>query len=99
MPTPSIPVMATLAGVQMAAEAVRLDEVVAGTLLFSDALIAGNNRNSKFPPALAKQFAAEWEVVDHRNDTGSGFSGTLFRCLVNDPLCTDWPWASLTCPP
>lgn len=66
------------ANVQMAAEAVRLVEGMSGNAL-EDALKAGNNRASKFPPTLAHEFAANWSVVSVQTDTSSGFSGTLFK--------------------
>ena len=52
MPTtsPSIVNQLTYANLQMAAEAARLDEVVAGTLSLASALEFGNNRASKFTP-------------------------------------------------
>jgi hypothetical protein len=74
----------TFADLQMAAEATRLDEVVAGTLSLQDALTAGNNRSSKFTPTQAAQFAAEWEVVDRWANTGTGLSGTLFKYTGQD---------------
>ncbi len=68
------------ANLQMAAEA-RLD-------LFPDlksALTYGNNRSSKFTDKQAAQFTADWKVVAHQANTGTGFSGTLFECLSDDP--------------
>jgi Ca2+-binding RTX toxin-like protein len=44
-----------------------------------DALKYGNNRSSKFTDVLAAQFTSEWSVVDHKPNTSTGFSGTLFR--------------------
>ena len=68
------------ANLQMAAEATRLDEVIAGTLTLAAALEAGNNRSSKFTPTQASQFIADgWAVAAHQANTGTGFSGTLFR--------------------
>src|SRR5690606_6012706 len=45
-----------------------------------------NGRASIFPPTLANSFANEWVVVDHQGNTDSGFSGTLFRSRLPDPL-------------
>ena len=42
-------------------------------------LIDGNNRTSKFTDTQAKEFAQKWEIVSHIANTGTGFSGTLFR--------------------
>lgn len=67
------------ANVQMAAEAIKLDEVIANTTTLEAALIYGNNRSSKFPDTLAKDFAANWQVVAHQPNTSTGFSGTLFK--------------------
>jgi len=44
------------------------------------ALEAGNNRSSKFTPTQAAQFLEDgWTVVQHKSNTLTGFSGTLFR--------------------
>lgn len=48
------------------------------------ALILGNDRSSKFMPVQAKSFSDDWEVAAHMSNTGTGFSGTLFRCRVTD---------------
>jgi hypothetical protein len=70
----------------MAAEAVRLNLVTAGQLSFVDALTFGNNRSSVFTPVQAQAIASEWRVVDHKANTSTGFSGTLFRYLgASDP--------------
>src|SRR4051812_12414136 len=64
------------ANLQMAAEAL-LD--VSGRT-FKEQLIAGNNRSSKFTNDLADKFIADgWIVVDHKANTTTGFSGTLFK--------------------
>ncbi|CAN5472378.1 hypothetical protein BH11PSE11_BH11PSE11_04950 [soil metagenome] len=43
-------------------------------------LTDGNNRSSKFPTVLAQQFLDDgWRVVEHKSNTATGFSGTLFR--------------------
>jgi hypothetical protein len=64
------------ANVQMASEALwdRPDqEGVIGQLKF------GNNRTSKFTGTQAEAFSREWSVVEHKSNTATGFSGTLFR--------------------
>ncbi|MFT3818084.1 MAG: lipase family protein [Rubrivivax sp.] len=69
------------AQLQMGAEAfVRQD----GTLLnegsdYLKVLTDGNNHASKFTSTQAEAFAAEWEVVDQKENTNTGFSGTLFK--------------------
>ena len=42
-------------------------------------LIDGNEHTSKFTPTQAEEFAQKWEIVSHIANTGTGFSGTLFR--------------------
>lgn len=75
------------ASLQMAAEATRLDEVKAGTLPLLTALTDGNNRSSKFTPDLATQFIADgWVVAAHQSNTGTGFSGTLFKNTLTNEL-------------
>ena len=44
-----------------------------------DVLTTGNGHASRFTATDAAKFAAEWEVVEHKSNTGSGFSGTLFK--------------------
>ena len=72
-PTPST--LLKYINLQMASEAL-LDDREGDR----ERLTTGNNRSSKFPAALADQFLAEgWVVVNHKADTSTGFSGTLFR--------------------
>ncbi|MEN5182162.1 calcium-binding protein, partial [Comamonas testosteroni] len=54
--------------------------------LFIRALKRGNDHSSRFTDTDAADFAAHWEVVDQEPNTGTGFSGTLFRCIKADPL-------------
>jgi hypothetical protein len=65
------------ATLQMAAEALwdRPDpEGIVGQLKY------GNSRASKFTETQAQQFIDDgWEVVEHKGNTETGFSGTLFR--------------------
>ena len=42
-------------------------------------LTDGNLHASRFTATDAKNFAAEWTVVDHISNTATGFSGTLFQ--------------------
>jgi len=77
------------ANLHMAAEAFLINPKT-GTNDFSgqaliEALQAGNNHASRFTGIAAKQFESEWEVVAHQPNTSTGFSGTLFRCIVTDP--------------
>jgi hypothetical protein len=41
--------------------------------------------NMKFSLVQATEFAANWQVVHHQSDTTSGYSGTLFKYIGNDP--------------
>lgn len=50
------------------------------------ALTEGNGHASKFTATQAAAFAAEWIVVDQRENTDTGFSGTLFRNRTTDEL-------------
>ena len=52
---------------------------------FATMLTTGNNRSSRFGDAQAEQFAREWKVAAHQKNTNTGFSGTVFECLVADP--------------
>ena len=74
----------TYAHLQMAAEAIYPQDFTAGAINPSW-LTRGNNRSSKFSNAQAEQFASEWRVAAHQPNTNTGFSGTVFECLVDDP--------------
>ena len=87
MTTPTITDYLKYANLQMAAEAFIRDEKTgelarSGSLLIA-ALIRGNNHSSKFTKIQAEAFAEQWEVVDQRANTTTGFSGTLFRNKAN----------------
>jgi pimeloyl-ACP methyl ester carboxylesterase len=71
------------ANLQLAAEAF-LKLNLAGKDL-SDALKEGNNRTSKFTNTSADDFASKWQVVATQGNTNTGFSGTLFVCIADDP--------------
>lgn len=65
------------ANLQMASEAL-LDRIPQVGLV--KALTDGNNRSSKFTQIQADQFIADgWTVVEHKSNTPTGFSGTLFK--------------------
>ena len=49
-------------------------------------LTAGNNHTSKFSQIQAEQFKQDWQVVQHMNNTKTGFSGTLFKNVHTDEL-------------
>lgn len=50
-----------------------------------DALVEGNKRASKFTKTQADKFVKHWVVVEQKANTSTGFSGTLFKCIVADP--------------
>ena len=94
----NIPNAATLlefASLQVAAEALYGKQDVMPnwekkTNLFNENLITpellrkGNDRTSKFTATQAEEFAQKWEIVSHVANTGTGFSGTLFRARKSD---------------
>lgn len=63
-----------------------------------ETLVTGNGHTSKFAKSDAQDFAGHWEALDQKLNTPAGFSGTLFRCIANDPktgakageLVIDW---------
>jgi len=83
MTNPTVSDYLKYANLQMAAEAFLKDELTGeerysgGNLI--TALKAGNKRSFVFTQPQADAFAAQWEVVDQRANTNTGFSGTLFR--------------------
>lgn len=86
MSTTRVPALLSFANLQMAAEATRLNEVLAGTLTLEAALISGNNRSSAFTTSEATNFAKDWIVVAHEPNTDTGFSGTVFQFTgADDP--------------
>jgi Ca2+-binding RTX toxin-like protein len=70
---------------QMAAEATLDRFTFTSPQGLKEALEFGNNRSSKFTPTQADQFVQDWKVVSHKPNTSTGFSGTLFECLRDDP--------------
>jgi hypothetical protein len=82
------------ANLQMAAESLFgvLPTDVAGLVRGAGSMTAttltdGNNRSSKFTEAQAKQLLDDdkWTVVEHKSNTATGFSGTLFKnTLTNE---------------
>ncbi len=68
------------ANLQMASEALLDRFPVSIVQGLKQALEFGNNRSSKFTQAQADQFVADgWTVVEHKSNTATGFSGTLFK--------------------
>lgn len=75
MATGSISEILGLAHVRMAAEAI-FDVGFRSGIIPLDTLTTGNTHGSRFPETLAIAFAAEWVVVDHQPNTGTGASET-----------------------
>ena len=87
MTTPTIAELLKYVDLQMAAEAFLADGngvLKSGTELKA-ALIAGNNHSSKFTEPQALEFLKHWEVIAQKPNTSTGFSGTLFKCILSDP--------------
>ncbi len=88
MTVPTIADYLGYANLQMAAEAFIQNEetlVLAGsgeTLV--EALKAGNGHASRFTETQATAFAGQWEVLDQRANTNTGFSGTLFKAIKDN---------------
>lgn len=61
-----------------------LRENVTGELLES-VLLSGNDHTSRFTSTDAEWFSQDWMVVEQVSNTTSGFSGTLFKALRDDP--------------
>jgi len=83
MSSPTIAEILDYANLQMAADAFLANPAdPTGTTLKSDirqALIDGNKHASVFTETQADEFLKHWEVVTQKANTGTGFSGTLFR--------------------
>jgi len=90
MTAPTISEYLSYANLQMAAEAFIRDEST-GQLwdsgdLYINALVRGNDHASRFVTSEAQKFTEEWEVLDQRANTATGFSGTLFHNSKTDEL-------------
>jgi hypothetical protein len=77
-----------LVNLQVAAEAFLVDDetkkIKEGDKL-SEALTIGNEHATKFTKDSADAFVDKFEVVAQLPNTDTGFSGTLFKALVDDP--------------
>ena len=101
MSTPTVTDLLKYANLQMAAEALYDFDAKLNTDLppgnlnsstghYSGAinpktLITGNEHSSRFTQPQAEQFVKDWGVVDHLSNTTTGFSGTLFKAVNDDP--------------
>lgn len=87
MTAPTTAELLKYADLQIAAEAFLVDgqsEPLTGDL-YIQALKKGNDHSSKFTDPQAKNFADHWVVVAQKPNTTTGFSGTLFKCILSDP--------------
>src|SRR5690606_38832218 len=85
--TPTVANLLKYADLQMASEAFLLNGLSGKTgSQLRDALSDGNLRASRFTPAQADRFIEYWEVVTQQANTPTGFSGTVFRCIKDDPV-------------
>lgn len=89
MTTPTTAELLKFADLQMAAEAFIFDPKTntfhpSGQGLI-DALKEGNGHASRFTQPQAEEFAKHWVVLDQKPNTATGFSGTLFKCILDDP--------------
>jgi pimeloyl-ACP methyl ester carboxylesterase len=48
-------------------------------------LLRGNTRSSRFTEVQAAEFVQIWQVVEHKSNTTTGFSGTLFEVRQDAP--------------
>ena len=88
MTTNSLPISDYLkyANLQMAAEAFLVNEATGQIKSdLAGALVAGNNHASRFTETQATDFAAHWVSVEQKPNTSTGFSGTVFKCIQDDP--------------
>ncbi len=67
------------ANLHMAAEAM-LNDIES----YEQQLTTGNDHASRFTTTQATQFAQEWKVIEHKSNTATGFSGTLFKYTGED---------------
>jgi hypothetical protein len=87
MSTPTVNDFLKYADLQMAAEAFLVEGGVLKTgLLLEQALTFGNGHASKFTQPQVTDFLATWEIVAQQPNTETGFSGTLFRRIRNEPV-------------
>jgi hypothetical protein len=93
MTAPTIADYLKYAKLQMAAEAfLKIPGATPGTWVerysgtdLSGALFVGNKHASRFTESEAAKFAENWIVLDQQPNTKTGFSGTLFKCIKDDP--------------
>ena len=52
---------------------------------YSDTQIHDKLVDKNFSDTQASEFADNWRVISHQPNTASGYSGTLFKYIGNDP--------------
>ena len=83
--TPNAATLLEFANLQVAAEALyKRRNIDSPKIIDKEDLTTGNERTSKFTDTQAEEFAQKWEIVSHVANTGTGFSGTLFRARKTD---------------
>ena len=83
--TPNAATLLEFANLQVAAEALyKRRNIDSPKIIDKEDLTTGNERTSKFTATQAEEFAQKWEIVSHVANTGTGFSGTLFRARKSD---------------
>ncbi len=89
MNAPTVAEYLKFANLQLAAEAFIRDPstgVLSGSGPALEAkLVAGNLHASRFTTAAALDFANHWQALDQKINSNTGFSGTLFQCILDDP--------------
>lgn len=87
MTTPTTSDLLKYADLQMAAEAFLVDPGTGAVKPnLRQALIDGNTHASRFTSVQATRFLEYWEVVAQQENTKTGFSGTVFKCRIDDPV-------------
>jgi pimeloyl-ACP methyl ester carboxylesterase len=89
MTTPTIPEYLKYANLQLATEAFirnpQTEELSGTGIGLQRALELGNEHASRFTPTAALDFANHWQALDQSINSNTGFSGTLFQCILDDP--------------
>ena len=86
MATPTTTDLLKYAELQMAAEAFLIEDNGELASDVTKALVLGNKHASHFTSPEAEKFLKHWRILDQQANTETGFSGTLFECILDDPL-------------
>jgi hypothetical protein len=86
MTTPTIADLLKYADLQMAAKAFLVDPNTGALVAnLNKALTDGNDHASRFTATGANNFVQHWKVLAQQPNTATGFGGTLFECIADDP--------------